>query len=85
MSRIDFSDDSSNRYSVWHHRFDDESKHFKWFLVDCFDSENEMDALLREKWTDLDIRNLNGESHYKEQFAGRIMKSTRKRFGLLRK
>lgn len=85
MAKVDINDSSVNRFSVWHHRFDPETNHFKWFLIECFDSKKEMDELLREKWTDLDIRSLNGESHLKEQFVGRIKKSSVGRFGLLRK
>ena len=85
MAKVDINDSSVNRFSVWHHRFDPETNHFKWFLIECFDSKKEMDELLREKCTDLDIRSLNGESHLKEQFVGRITKSSVGRFGLLRK
>ena len=80
MARVNIDDETVNRYSVWHHRFDAETNHFRWFLIDCFDKEKEMDSLLNELWADLDIRLLNGETQPKEQFAGRIRKSSKRRF-----
>ena len=83
MARVEIDNPSVNRFSVWHHRFDQETKHFRWFLIDCFDNQKEMDSLLREKWADLDIRSLNGNSHPKEQFVGRIKKSAIRRYRLI--
>jgi hypothetical protein len=80
MARVDFEDESRNRYSVWHHRYDVETNHFRWFLVDCFDKEREMKSLLNDLWDDLEIRLLNGETQQKEQFVGRIRKSSKSRF-----
>lgn len=85
MARVNFDDETTNRYSVWHHRFDPETNHFRWFLVDCFDKEKEMKSLLDNLWADLEIRGLKGESHPKEQFAGRIRKSSKRKFFTLQK
>lgn len=85
MARVDINDNSVTRYSVWHHDFDVETNHFRWILVDCFDNEREMNALLRDRWAELDIRRQNGGSHIKEQFVGRIKKSSSRRLSLLRK
>ena len=85
MARVNFDDETTNRYSVWHHRFDIETNHFRWFLVDCFDKEGEMDSLLNNLLAELEIRELKGESHPKEQFTGRIRKSSKRRFFTLHK
>ncbi|CAN2229343.1 hypothetical protein MCEMRE182_01417 [Candidatus Nanopelagicaceae bacterium] len=84
MAKVSIKDSTVDRFSVWHHRYDDETHHFRWFLVECFDNKKEMDALLREKWDDQDFRSLNGGSHPKEQFVGRIEKSPLRKFRLLR-
>jgi hypothetical protein len=76
MAQVDLQNPLVDRFSVWHHRFDPETNHFKWFLIDCFDSEKEMDSLLRELWVDLERRAEEGEVHHKEQFVGRIRKSS---------
>ena len=80
MAKVDINDSLVNRFSVWHHRFDPETNHFKWFLIDCFDTEKEMDSLLRESWADLERRAVEGEVHYKEQFVGRIRKSSERKY-----
>lgn len=83
MSRVDIKDESSNRYSVWHQRFDIETNHFRWFLIDCFDRKREMNSLLQELLRDLESRERNGEAHPKEQYVGRIRKSSKFRFRFL--
>jgi hypothetical protein len=80
MARIDFKDESLNRFSVWHHRFDSDTNHFRWFLVDCFDSEREMKNLLADKWSELNSRKLSEVVSPKEQYVGRIRKMSRNRF-----
>ena len=84
MAKVNINDSTVDRFSVWHHRFDDRTNHFRWFLIECFDNKREMDALLREKWNDLESRSLNGDSHPKEQFVGRVEKSPLRKFRLLR-
>jgi hypothetical protein len=85
MAKVDINDSSVDRCSVWHHRFDPETNHFKWFLIDCFDSEKEMNSLLRELRAELDIRRLNEGAHLKESYVGKVRKSTVRRFNILRR
>ena len=85
MATIDYKDESLNRYSVWHHRFDSETNHFRWFLIECFDTEREMQNLLAVKWNELNSRKLTEEVNLKEQFAGRIRKSSKGSFRIFAK
>jgi hypothetical protein len=85
MARVSFEDEAVKRFSVWHHRFDSSTNHFRWFLVDCFDNEKEMNALLLELRTELEIRTINGSAHFKEEIVGRIRKSTARKFSFLRR
>ena len=78
MARVDIDNKTVDRYSVWHHRFDEATNHFKWFCVDCFDTESEMEALLKNLRSDLEIRVRAGDAHFKEQIVGRISKNPRK-------
>lgn len=72
MAEIDPTDKTIVSYTVRHHKFDPETNHFRWFDLNTFDSEAEMDQLMTQMFEEIEGRRLIGKASAKEQVAGRI-------------
>lgn len=75
---------SVKQFSVWHHRYDEQTKHFKWFEIQSFDSEKEMNAHLKKLWAELALRVQSGNAPAKEQYVGRTSQVRKKIFHFFR-
>ncbi len=76
MAQVDPSDKSIKSFTVRHHKFDPVTEHFRWFDLQTFDTESEMNHLVSEIFNDIETRRLAGKAHPKEQVAGRINEPT---------
>ena len=72
MAEVDPSDKTKISYSVRHHKFDPETKHFRWFNLKTFDNETEMVRLMTQMFEEIEGRRLIGKANAKEQVAGRM-------------
>ncbi|CAB4674071.1 unannotated protein [freshwater metagenome] len=72
MAEVDPKDTTIKSYTVRHHRFDQETNHFRWFDIKSFDNEKEMLQLINLIELEIERRNSAGEGHHKEQVAGSI-------------
>ena len=71
MAEVDPNDKSIMSYTVRHHKFDENSKHYSWVDIKTFDNESEMVELMKQIFEDIERRRLIGEASPKEQVAGR--------------
>ncbi len=71
MAEVDPNDKSIMSYTVRHHKFDENSKHFRWVDIKTFDNESEMTQLMSQIFEDIERRRLIGDASPKEQVAGR--------------
>jgi hypothetical protein len=70
MAEVDPFDDSIVRYVIERHRYDPETKHFRWFYESAYDNKREFKKQLQEAFDALEIRRVNGNAHIKEELAG---------------
>lgn len=75
MAQVNCSDESVERYSIQHHRYDESTGHFRWFPHSCFDNEKEMLHKLRLLCEELELRSLDSGSHPKEEFMGKLIRA----------
>jgi hypothetical protein len=73
VAQIDPFDDSVLRYVIRRHQYDPETKHFRWFYESAFDNKREYKRKLLKAFEELEVRQVKGEAHLKEQLAGEVM------------
>jgi hypothetical protein len=75
MAQVDCDDASIERYSIMHHRYDESTGHFHWFIHSCFDNQKEMLIKLSALCEDLEKRSQMKDSHPKEEFMGKLIQA----------
>jgi hypothetical protein len=75
MAEVDCINESIERYSIMHHRYDESTGHFRWVTESCFDNEKEMLSKLRLLCEELELRSLESGSHPKEEFMGKLIRA----------
>lgn len=75
MAEVDPYDDSSFRYVIRRHKYDPETKHFRWIYESAYDSKREYNRRLQEAFDELAVRRTHGEAHIKEQLSGQRLES----------
>lgn len=70
MAEVDPFDDSIVRYVIKRHRYDFETKHYRWFYQCAYDNEAEYRKYFNEIGDALEELRLRGEVQHKDQIAG---------------
>jgi hypothetical protein len=70
MAEVDPLDDAIDRYVISRHKYDPESNHFRWFYEIAYDTKREFERKFDELGEELEVRQLSGEAHFKEQISG---------------
>jgi hypothetical protein len=70
MAEVDPLDDALDRYAITRHKYDPETNHFRWFYEIAYDNKREYERKFDELGQELEVRQLSGEAHFKEQISG---------------
>lgn len=70
MGLVDPYDDSKVRYVIRRHKYDPETRHFRWFYESAYDNKRHYERKLQEAFDEIEMRRLNGEVHTKERVSG---------------
>ena len=71
MSEVDPDDETVGRWLVIAHRYDDETRHFRYLPIAAYTTEKEFKRRFNLEAEKLDKRRSQGEAHYKESISGR--------------
>lgn len=75
MAEVNCADESIERYSIMHHRYDETTGHFRWFTHSCFDNQKEMLRKLSFLCEELEIKTQESDAHPKEEFMGKLIRA----------
>ena len=70
MAEVDPFNDEIVRYVIRRHKYDPETNHFRWFYEIAFDNKREFERKFDELGDELEVRQLSGEAHVKEEISG---------------
>ena len=70
MAEVDPLDDAVDRYLISRHKYDPETNHFRWFYEIAYDNKREFERKFGELCEELEVRQLSGAAHFKEQISG---------------
>jgi hypothetical protein len=69
MAEVDPYDDSIIRFAKTRHKYDPETKHFRWTYESAYDNEREFKKKFEQISNDLEARQLSGQAHSKEDVS----------------
>ncbi len=75
MAQVNCSDESIERYSIMHHRYDESTGHFRWITHSCFDNQKEMLQKLSLLCEELECKSQESDSNPKEEFMGKLIRA----------
>jgi hypothetical protein len=70
MAEVDPLNDEIVRYVIRRHKYDPETNHFRWFYEIAYDKKREYQRKFNELGDELEVRQLSGEAHVKEEISG---------------
>jgi hypothetical protein len=70
MAEVDPFNDEIVRYVIKRHKYDPETKHFRWFYEIAYDNKREYERKFDELGDELEARKLSAQAHFKEEVSG---------------
>jgi len=70
MAEVNPFNDEIVRHVIRRHKYDPETNHFRWFYEIAYDNKREFERKFDELGEELEVRQLSGEAHFKEEISG---------------